>query len=140
MSGLLIVANKLNANAALKAKVPVSRQFIVVAQQADVMPYILLSQVSGNDGVHLDGQDEYPVERIQVDVVAAKYKTDAGDGAKDITDLVRAALINTIKARMSVVGVKDVDIISTGMELTDYNDDKTAVLVISDYMVRWRKI
>lgn len=140
MSGLLIVANKLNANAALKAKVPVARQFIVVAQQADVMPYILLSQVSGNDGVHLDGQDEYPVERIQVDVVAAHYKTDAGDGAKDITDLVRAALINTIKAKMSVVGVKDVDIISTGMELTDYNDDKTAVLVISDYMVRWRKI
>jgi hypothetical protein len=140
MSGLLIVANRLNANAALKAKVPVKKQFIVVAQQGEVAPYLVMSQVSGNDGVHLEGQDEYPVERIQIDVVAAHYKSDTGDGAKDITDLVRAALINTIKAKMSAVGVKDVDIISTGMELTDYNDDKTAVLVISDYMVRWRKI
>jgi hypothetical protein len=140
MSGLLIVANRLNSNAALKAKVPVKDQHIILVPQGKTPPYLVISQVSGNDGVHLDGQDEYPIERIQVDVVSADYKNDNGRGAKDITDLVRAALINTIKARISPIGVKDVDIISTGMELTDYNDDRTAVLVISDYMVRWRKI
>ncbi len=139
MSGLLIVANRLNASAALKAKVPVARQFIVVAQQAAVMPYLLLSQVSGNDGVHLGGQDDYPVERIQVDVVASRYKTDEGDGAKDILNLVRDALSGIIKAKISAVGVKDVDIISTGLEITNYSDDRTAVVVIADFKIRWRK-
>lgn len=139
MSGLLIVGYKLNRNAGLKAKVPQSRQFLVVAQQAAEKPYLVMSQISGNDGVHLDGQDEYPQERIQIDVVAETYKNDDGTGAKDITDLARAALINTIKETISPVGVKDVDIISTGTELTDYSDDRTSVIVISDYMVRWRR-
>lgn len=139
MSGLLIVANRLNSNAALKAKVPESRQFIVVAEQGAALPYLLISQVSGNDGVHLDGQDEYPVERIQVDVVAESYSSDDGTGAREIVDLVKAALRNTIKATFSSVGVKDVDIIHTGMEITDYSDDKESVLIITDFMVRWRR-
>jgi hypothetical protein len=134
MSGLLIVANRLNANADLKAKVPVARLFMVVAPQATPAPYLLISQVSGSDGVHLDGQDEYPRERIQIDVVATSYTE-----ARAVIDLVKAALRNIIKSTISSVGVKDVDVIHTGMEITDYNDDRTAVILITDFMVRWRK-
>ena len=133
MSGLLIVGHKLNANAALKAKVPVARQFLVVAQQAAEMPYLIISQVSGSDVVLINGQGEYPQERIQIDVVASTYSS-----AREVMDLVKAALKNTIKQTISPVGVKDVDIILTGLEVTDSSDDRSSVIVITDCHVRWR--
>lgn len=133
MSGLLIVGHKLNANAALKAVVPVSRQFLVVAQQGAEPPYLVISQVSGSDVVLINGQGEYPQERIQIDVVATTYSS-----AREVMDLVKAALKNTIKQTISPVGVKDVDIILTGLEVTDYSDDRSSVIIITDCHVRWR--
>lgn len=134
MSGLMIVANRLNANAALKALVPVARQFMVVSTQGATMPYLVISQVGGTDDVLLGGQGDYPRELIQVDVLASSYTS-----ARAVADLVRAALVNTIKASISALNVEDVDITATGREMSDYNDVPPMVVIAQDFRVRWRR-
>ncbi len=117
MSALLIVANRLNSSTLLKAKVPVAKQFLVVAKQAAEPSFIVVSQVGGSDQVLLSGQSEYPRERIQIEVVAEDYHS-----AREIMDLVRLALAGLIKETIPSLNVRDVDITYTGFELTTYSD------------------
>lgn len=134
MSGLMIIANKLNGSAALKAIVPVSKQFMVVAAQGAANPFIVMSHVSGVDEVLLGGQGEYPRERVQIDVIASTYSS-----ALSISKIIHETLINTIKEEIPALSVKDVDITYSGMSLTDYSDDRESVMILSDYHVRWRE-
>lgn len=136
MSAVLIVSHILNNNSALLSKVPINRQFMVTAKQGEAMPYLVINQVSGVDEVTLSGQGEYQRDRIQIDIVAATFNE-----ANNVSKLVRGALVNTIKATITQgtsLRVKDVDIIATGMTVTDWSDNPGAFLVINDYHVRWR--
>lgn len=134
MSALQIIANKLNNDAALKAVVPVAKQFMVVASQTATKPFLIMSSVGGTDEVTLSGQGQYPRERIQIECVASSYTA-----ARQIADLVYAALVDTIKESIPALNVKDVDIVAAGSEITDYSDDRASFFILADYRVRWRK-
>lgn len=133
MSGLMIVANLLNGSAALKAKVPVGKQFVLDVDEKAAPPYLIISAISGSDGVHLAGQDSYPRERIQVDSVhTTSY------GCIEICNLVNAALINTIKLSIPALNVTDVDIIEASRPVSLYVDSRDVKILSQDYHVRWR--
>lgn len=142
MSGSRIIAHLLNNNAAVTAIVPVHKQFLDDVEQSSgdsvTPPYILISDISGSDGVHLQGQDQYPRERVQVDSVHT--------GAVDVRNLCKAvnlALIDTIKRTITTPGTtgirfKDVDIIEAGRPQSFYDDSRELRVMSQDFFVRWR--
>lgn len=131
MSGLLIVANRLQNNAPLTAVVPVPSIFLNKINQATPPPIILLRRVGGADGLHLNGQNGYPVHRIRVECNAS----DAVESER-IGDLVDAALRNTIKATIDTY--TDVDILFANVDLSEYGDEQTLDRRILEYSVRFR--
>lgn len=138
MSGSRIIAHLLNNNSAVTSIVPANKQFLDFVPQNVDMPYILIFDASGNDGVHLGGQDQYPRERIQVDSVHS--------GAVEVRNLCKAvnlALINTIKRTITTPGTtglrfKDVDIIEAGRPQGSYDDSRKIRVQSQDFFVRWR--
>lgn len=140
MSGSRIIAHLLNNSPAVTAVVPVSKQFLDVADQGAEPPYILITDVGGSDGVHLRGQDQYPRERVQIDCVAI--------GAVDVRDLCRMvnmSLIDTIKRTIITPGMTglrftDVDIIEASRPLSLYADNREFRILSQDYYVRWRRL
>lgn len=144
MSASEIIAHKLNNNAALTAVVPKEKQFLDFVTQQTPPPYIVVTDIGGNDGLHLSGQDEYPRERVQIDCV-----TDAEAGAsasRNLCRLVNAALINTIKQTIvmgvgtSAIRYKDVDIYEAGRPYSVYEDSREVRVISQDYMVRYRRL
>lgn len=141
MSGSRIIAHLLNNNAAVTAIVPTNKQFLDFIPQDTTAPYILIADVSGVDGVHLGGQDQYPRERVQVDCV---YK---GEGTavlvRNLCKTVNLALIDTIKRTITTPGTtgirfKDVDIIEADRPRSFYDDSRELRVMSMDYFVRWR--
>lgn len=131
MSGLFIVANRLQGNAGVIALVPAAKIFLVKAQQATPLPFIVLSQASGHDTLLIGGQGDYPCERISVNCFST-----TGHGAVTIGNAVKAALKNTIKA--SVGSYDDVDIWFADVDFTNYADTDESIFRVIDFMVRWR--
>lgn len=138
MSGSRIIAHLLNRNPAVTAITPVNKQFLDDADQGVEPPYLLIMDVGGNDGVHLQGQDRYPRERVQIDCV----HTDSYS-VRNMNKIVNDALIDTIKATITTPGttglrVKDVDIIEAGRPHSLYADAREMKIISQDYYVRWR--
>lgn len=135
MSGLAIVLNRLQGNLPLRELVPSSKIYGVVVPQNVEPPFIVISQASGYDHVTLLGQGEYPRDRIQIESVGADYNQvfEIGNGVKN-------ALRNIIKQRFTLLRVKDVDITYTGLDITDYTDNREMVSRIMDFHVRWRSL
>lgn len=131
MSGLAIIARKLQSDADLIAKVPAQRIYPNKAGQGVAPPFIVLMKVGGSDGVHLNGQDDYPVHRIRVTALATSYAE-----AEEIGVLVLDALKNTIKS--SIGAYRDVDIIFVG-DFEDYGDEQALDRSIQDFRVRFRR-
>lgn len=139
-SGAQIIAHLLNRDEALRAVVPVSKQFLDDADQGVKPPYLVISDVGGTDGVHLLGQDQYPRDRIQIDCIDT-----TSSGARNICGLVNAALIDKIKMTInqpqpSGLKVKDVDILEAGRPQSLFADSRQFKIISQDYHVRWRRI
>lgn len=132
MSGLTIVSGVLVANAPVTAVTTRGRIYPISAPQNAVAPFIVLNQVGGADGLHLNGQNEYPLHRIMVECNAT-----TGTQAHDLGELVLDALRNTIKARIG--RFKDVDVTEAGPEITDYSDDRTMSRRVLQFYVRFRR-
>lgn len=140
MSGSRIIAHLLNNNSAVTSIVPTNKQYMDFVEQGSEPPYILVSDISGNDGVHLSGQDQYPRERVQVDSVHT--------GAVEVRNLCKAvnlALINTIKRTITTPGTaglrfKDIDIIEAGRPQSFYDDSRSVRVLSQDFFVRWRAL
>lgn len=138
MSASRIIAHLLENDFAVKAIVPVGKQFLDFIPQGVEKPYILISDISGYDEVSISGQNQYPRERVQVDSVHT--------GAFEVRELCKAvnlALINTIKKTIKTPGTtglrfRDVDIVEAGRPQSLYNDSRQIRVMTQDFFVRWR--
>ena len=132
MSAIQIITKIITTDAGVKAVLPAKSVYPVEASQRAEPPYAVLNVVSRNDGMHLDGADEYPEERISVAIVTKTATT-----AIDIGDAIMATLQCRIKE--TIGAFKDIDTRSANIDLTQASDDRQSFMRTLHFMVRWRK-
>jgi len=136
MSGSTIIHHLLNRSPVILGfPLPVTKQYLDFAPQAETPPYIIISDVGGSDGLHLLGMDRYPVDRVQIDHVCTS-PVDARNLCSRVNDVLTSSFKRTITH--ANLKVKDVDIYEAGRPYSIYVDGREFSAISQDFYVRWR--
>lgn len=110
------------------------------AEQNLAPPYIIVNLAGGGDEQMLTGMGKYPDKRVSIACISADDVE-----ADDLGNAVIAALGDVVKRTVysergspSVLVARDVDVIESDSDFTDWSDDQSTVRRVIDFNVRWR--